>query len=324
MSAPEFKKRNVRDQQDALSAYFEALLSEVEFGEAETLLDNTPLLDEIPQQDHPAVAHETDMQAPVQPDYSRQKSSFIAPPVIQEEEKSTSAASQFAEATPHTLPSSLSPSASPSLPLFINPPVFIAQSDVTDMSAETAEGIRPTPETDTSSDQLSQTADDMSSGMEEYDSAATSRAMPEWAQSRFQCLMFSVAGLKIAAPLEKLNGIIEWPARITLIPGRAPWFLGLYRNRDTNVQIMDLARILQLDHAAEATASARAKYIMLIDEGRIGLASDSVANMLTLEPEAVKWNAITPTTRRIVAGTVVEQMCAVLDIEALISHINRS
>ena len=150
-------------------------------------------------------------------------------------------------------------------------------------------------------------------------------APPAWAQARFQCLTFAVAGMKIAAPLEKLYGIIEWPASLTVLPGHADWFLGLHRNRDQNVQVVDLAMILKTDSldADDLPVAERSKYIMLLDEGRIGLASDTVANMLTLESDEVKWKHLVK-SQNLVAGTVVDQMCSILDIDALVDHINQA
>jgi len=50
--------------------------------------------------------------------------------------------------------------------------------------------------------------------------------LPDWAENRFQCLSFQVAGVTLAAPLEKLHGILELTEQITELPGYAPWALG--------------------------------------------------------------------------------------------------
>src|SRR5690606_15264011 len=52
---------------------------------------------------------------------------------------------------------------------------------------------------------------------------------PEWAQQRFECLLFSVAGLKLAVPLVCLGGIhaVQNADELTPLPGMPDWFVGL-------------------------------------------------------------------------------------------------
>lgn len=328
MADRNIKKRNVTDQQDALSLYLEALLTEVGFAEDDIELDNTPLLDEVSENVAPVLARKTVKDKPLALPFAQSFPLVINPPVISPPVFTQAVFNESvvnepvlnepvlgeAELLPDLMPESFTPADS-------------AQSIEAGQSVEPGqieESISKYSNRGSVHSVIAnntQDADNESAGAVE-----ASIEIPVWAQSRFQCLMFSVAGMKIAAPLEKLNGIIEWPKRITLLPGRASWVMGLYRNRDTNVQIMDLAQILHMEDRCLITggdSTKQAKYIMLIDEGRIGLASDSVANMLTLEPQAVKWRAISK-RQLLVSGTVVEHMCALLDIDALIRHINNS
>lgn len=141
---------------------------------------------------------------------------------------------------------------------------------------------------------------------------------PVWAQGRFQCLSFQVAGVTLAAPLEALDGIVELKETITELPGYAPWVLGLLPHRGQNVQVVDIAEIIMPDErrAALPPAHERVRYLVLIAGGKFGLAADSISEVLTLDRAAVRWRG-SQQRRPWLAGTVIDQMCALLEMEQL-------
>jgi purine-binding chemotaxis protein CheW len=141
---------------------------------------------------------------------------------------------------------------------------------------------------------------------------------PQWAQSQFQCLSFQVAGVTLAAPLEMLDGIVELTEAITELPGYSPWVMGLLPNRGKNVQVVDIAKIIMPEDRRTdiQPANERVKYLVLIDDGKFGLAADSISQVLTLQPSDVRWSRQN-TRRPWLAGTVVDQMCALLEMEQL-------
>ncbi|MDT8384980.1 MAG: chemotaxis protein CheW [Gammaproteobacteria bacterium] len=141
---------------------------------------------------------------------------------------------------------------------------------------------------------------------------------PDWAQGRFQCLSFQVAGVTLAAPLEALDGIVELKETITELPGYAPWVLGLLPHRGQNVQVVDIAEIIMPDErrAALPPAHERVKYLVLIAGGKFGLAADSISEVLTLDRAAVRWRG-SQQRRPWLAGTVIDRMCALLEMEQL-------
>ena len=140
-------------------------------------------------------------------------------------------------------------------------------------------------------------------------------ALPRWADSSFQALLFKVAGLTLAVPLVELSGIQEWQAdKVTPMPGHISWYLGLVQYRERTVPVIDTAElVLPTDHLARLQpASERLQRVVFIDDGRWGLACDEVAEVITLEPQQVRWRS-NRTRRRWLAGTVIEQMCAIID-----------
>jgi purine-binding chemotaxis protein CheW len=142
-------------------------------------------------------------------------------------------------------------------------------------------------------------------------------APPPWAQEPFQCVIFKVAGLALAAPLVKLNGIIDWSPDITPLPNRSSQFLGLLHRRGVNVKVIDTAlAVVPEKHRARAEPSLQRK-IVLVDEQRWGLVCDRVLDVVTLSAEQVRWRK-GGNRRAWLAGTVVEHMCALLDVDAFV------
>jgi len=147
-------------------------------------------------------------------------------------------------------------------------------------------------------------------------------ATPDWAKNRFQCLSFQVAGVTLAAPLEKLNGIVELTEGITELPGYAPWVIGLLPNRGRNVQVVDVAKIIMPDESDLVTLPTveRMKFIILLEDGKFGLATDSISQVLSLEAGDVRWRS-TQSKRPWLAGTVIEKMCALLEMDLLCEQL---
>ncbi len=148
--------------------------------------------------------------------------------------------------------------------------------------------------------------------------AATEVLRPDWATEAFQILLFKVAGLGLAVPLIELNGIVEWTDAVTPLPGHADFYLGLLQHRDCSVPVVDPARLVlpaQQFAALTQDPRERVRRIVLIDEGRWGLACDQVSEVITVKPEQVRWRG-RRTQRRWLAGTVIDHMCALLDTQA--------
>ncbi len=138
---------------------------------------------------------------------------------------------------------------------------------------------------------------------------------PAWAVPDFQVLLFAVAGLKMAVPLSELNGIVEWGDEyITEMPGHKPWYLGIIQNQGNNVPVIDtLQQVVPKNRwPTDYVNTRKFKHIILIDNGRWGLACETVLEVLTLKTDSVKWRS-TRTKRRWLMGTVIEHMCALLD-----------
>lgn len=142
---------------------------------------------------------------------------------------------------------------------------------------------------------------------------------PDWARHEFQCLLFHVSGITLAVPLVKLNGVIPWSDSITPMPGHSAAFMGLLRHLNQNVKVMDTAEvILPQDQRGKnlIPAGKRVQKILLMDEGRWGLACDDIGEVVTLDSQDVRWRTAQG-KRPWLAGTISARLCALLDTDAL-------
>ncbi len=148
---------------------------------------------------------------------------------------------------------------------------------------------------------------------------ALREGIPDWAESRFQALLFEVAGLTLAVPLVKLKGVVASTEGATPMPGHSPLFLGVVPYQGLQSKVVDTARfVLPADRAARlgAAAADRCQHLVMIDEGRWALACSRIGDVVDLEPTDIKWRSASG-KRLWLAGTVIKRMCALLDIDQL-------
>jgi len=141
---------------------------------------------------------------------------------------------------------------------------------------------------------------------------------PVWAESKFEALMFKVGGfLTLATPLATLNTILTWSDKITPMPGHAEWFLGLLPMRERQVKVIDIAKfVIPRGHVSRRSLQGprRFKHIIIVGCGEYGLACDDLGEVFGVERDKVRWRG-DRSQRPWLAGTVVEQMCALLDVD---------
>ncbi|VAW81904.1 CheW domain protein [hydrothermal vent metagenome] len=153
--------------------------------------------------------------------------------------------------------------------------------------------------------------------------APVTDSLPEWATCRFQTLLFEVAGLTLAVPLIKLKGVVPNDQRCTSMPGHSPLFMGVVPYQGRHSKVIDTARFLlpegrsvQLDE----NAGERMQHLIIIDSGRWALACSRIGDVIELKRDDVKWRGRNG-KRLWLAGTVIERMCALLDVDQLIQKL---
>ncbi len=139
---------------------------------------------------------------------------------------------------------------------------------------------------------------------------------PSWSEQPFECLLFDVAGLTLAVPLVCLGSIYPLSEdSITPIFAQPEWFVGIMNTPMGSLKVLDSARwVMPERYKPELRSSFR--YVISIDGYDWGLAVNEVRDSILLRPEEVKWR-LSRGKRAWLAGTVIEHMCALLDVEAL-------
>jgi len=139
---------------------------------------------------------------------------------------------------------------------------------------------------------------------------------PEWAQEPFECLLFDVAGLTLAVPLVCLGSIFPLAGQeLTPLFGQPDWFLGILPCQAGNLKVLDTARWVMPDRYRDDFRQGL-QYVISVEGYEWGLAVHQVSRSIRLDPGEIKWRT-QRTLRPWLAGTVIEHMCALLDVTAL-------
>ncbi|MBP7823817.1 MAG: chemotaxis protein CheW [Pseudomonas sp.] len=139
---------------------------------------------------------------------------------------------------------------------------------------------------------------------------------PSWGEEAFECLLFDVAGLTLAVPLVCLGSIYPLDGQeLTPLFGQPEWFLGILPCQAGNLKVVDTARWVMPERYREDFREGL-QYVISVQGYEWGLAVHQVSRSIRLEPAQIKWRA-QRAQRPWLAGTVIEHMCALLDVTAL-------
>ncbi|MCL1044848.1 chemotaxis protein CheW [Shewanella electrodiphila] len=137
----------------------------------------------------------------------------------------------------------------------------------------------------------------------------------------FQVLFFNVAGLTLAVPLVSLGGIVKIE-HINHLIGRPNWFLGVQTRREQKVNVVDSCRwVMPEKYTQELADSIDYQYLVMLEDSNWGLACESLVNAVRIDKSHVNWRE-KPGKRPWLAGVVKEQMCGILNVQALIEMLD--
>ncbi|AZE56572.1 CheW domain protein [Pseudomonas synxantha] len=144
----------------------------------------------------------------------------------------------------------------------------------------------------------------------------TGDGRPSWAAEPFECLLFDVAGLTLAVPLVCLGSIYSLEGHeLTPLFGQPEWFLGILPSQAGNLKVLDTARWVMPDRYRDDFRQGL-QYVISVQGYEWGLAVHQVSRSLRLDPNEIKWRSHRG-QRPWLAGTVIEHMCALLDVAEL-------
>lgn len=144
----------------------------------------------------------------------------------------------------------------------------------------------------------------------------TFEGRPQWAEEPFECLLFDVAGLTLAVPLVCLGSIYPLAGQeLTPLFGQPDWFLGILPCQAGNLKVLDTARWVMPDRYRDDFREGL-QYVISVQGYEWGLAVHQVSRSIRLDSNEIKWRS-QRSQRPWLAGTVIEHMCALLDVAAL-------
>ena len=137
----------------------------------------------------------------------------------------------------------------------------------------------------------------------------------------FQTLYFEVAGLTLAVPLCHLGGIYRIE-RINKLIGKPDWFMGVMNRRDAQLHVVDSALwVMPEKYNPQLAASLNYQYLIVLGDSPWGLACERLLTATPVRREAVKWRE-QPGKRPWLAGLVIDRMCALINVSALIAQLS--
>ena len=132
-------------------------------------------------------------------------------------------------------------------------------------------------------------------------------------------VIFTVDGLRLALPAEKLARIVDFPAEILPAGCPQPWHVGRCVIEQAVLDIIDPAEIVIPSSHRVRTSDERRhdmRHLLLIAATSWALACQEVETV-TLDTAQIHWRTA-HTRRRWLAGTVMSHGCGLLDVDGLL------
>ncbi|MCP5335003.1 MAG: chemotaxis protein CheW [Oceanospirillaceae bacterium] len=139
---------------------------------------------------------------------------------------------------------------------------------------------------------------------------------PPWAQTEIDCLLFDVCGLKLAVPMEMLGRIIKLEDELNFIIGKPDWFLGVLNDQEYRLSAIDTALYIMPEKGKRLSESGYT-HLLQLQRSNWTLACSKVYHTVRIHPNDVKWRSLNG-KRPWLAGTVIQHMCALLQVDTLI------
>lgn len=151
--------------------------------------------------------------------------------------------------------------------------------------------------------------------------ATQATAALNWQSSQgIECLIFKVAGLKLAIPLPLLGGVYTVSDKVTPLFGQAAWSLGVWQGDDGKLTIIDSAELIMPERGVKLRDTGYNFFIQL-DRSPWALACQEICDTVTLVHDSIKWRG-DASKRPWLAGTVIAEMCALLDVPGVMKLLD--
>lgn len=146
----------------------------------------------------------------------------------------------------------------------------------------------------------------------------TETVIPE-ADHQENFLLCEIGGMPLAIAVSALNNIVHWPAQgLNQLLSRSDWQLGLLSNRNQHCDVLDIRSLLQ---APDTAQEQQADYILLLDQGRRGIACHAIEQIRSIRADAINWRQ-DRSQRPWFLGVISDSMHSIVDINALLAALD--
>lgn len=144
-----------------------------------------------------------------------------------------------------------------------------------------------------------------------------------WSSQGVECLIFSVCGLKLAVPLLFLGGVHEVRKDdVRPLMGQPKWYLGMLTADESTLQVIDTSNFI-MPEKGQNLSELGYKYLIQLEKTPWAIACQSIDDTVRLEASEIKWRGDRG-KRAWLAGTVIEKMCALVDVSGLLKRVESS
>ena len=144
-----------------------------------------------------------------------------------------------------------------------------------------------------------------------------------WSSQGVECLIFSVCGLKLAVPLLFLGSVHEVEKDdVKPLMGQPKWYLGMLHTDESNLQVIDTSNFI-MPEKGQNLSELGYKYLIQLEKTPWAIACQSIDDTVRLEASEIKWRGDRG-KRAWLAGTVIEKMCALVDVSGLLKRVESS
>ena len=152
----------------------------------------------------------------------------------------------------------------------------------------------------------------------------TRSSVPAPVPGCLQVRVFEVAGLSLAVPVARVKEVVTSHSRLTPLSAPVPLLLGVLASATGESRVVDTARLILPREASMQvgeTPGHQAGPLVILDDGHWALACTRIGAVIELQDCDVRWRTAAG-KRPWLAGTAMKQMCALLDIDALIELLS--
>lgn len=130
------------------------------------------------------------------------------------------------------------------------------------------------------------------------------------------CLVFSIAGLPLALPLERVSRVLDYSQCNSVdVPNQLPGQLGTIQLMESIIPVFDCAHFI-MPHRVITSAYQQ----VVVVDNLFALACHQAGAVIEVMRETVHWRSA-HTQRRWLAGMLVKQHTALLDADALAQQL---